>query len=61
MWGYGQTNEFGFLIIFAFVAGAHTLWSLAAAQGHEGAIKNLKILEMEMKKNMTKNATKNTK
>ena len=36
-------------------------WTASAAQGNEMAIKNLKLLEMEMKKNMTKNATKNTK
>jgi TPR repeat protein len=39
---------------------AHALWTASAAQGYETAIENLKILEMEMKKNMTKNATKNT-
>ena len=36
-------------------------WTASAAQGFEKSIKNLKILEKEMKKNKTKNATKNTK
>ena len=36
-------------------------WTASAAQGFEKAIENLKILEKEIKKNMTKNATKNTK
>ena len=36
-------------------------WSASAAQGFEKAIENLKRLEKEMKKNITKNAAKNTK
>ena len=36
-------------------------WTALAAQGFEKAIEYLKILEKEMKKNTTKNATKNTK
>ena len=45
----------------ADIAKTRVLWTASAAQGHEKAMENLKILEMEMKKNRTKNATKNTK
>jgi TPR repeat protein len=40
---------------------AKTWWTASAAQGYETVIENLKRLEMKMKKNRTKNATKNTK
>ena len=36
-------------------------WAASAAQEFETSIENLKILEKEIKKNMTKKATKNTK
>ena len=37
---------------------ANEWWTKAASQGNEKAIKNLKILEKQMKKNMTKKANK---
>jgi hypothetical protein len=33
MWGYGQTNEFGFLIIFAFYYRIHIVCVLLAKLG----------------------------